>query len=138
MLETARPQQSDDRQDSEHTAGSAFRWHFGDFCPTEAWSPPINVYQLPRRIDVCMALAGVERQAVDVRVETGRLTIRGLRESPQPKRNGDESLRIIEMEIEHGAFCREVPIPVDVDLSRVTSEYVEGMLWIHLPLRVQG
>jgi HSP20 family molecular chaperone IbpA len=37
------------------------------------------------------------------------------------------------MEIDHGAFCREVELPHDVQPERVTANYRDGLLWIELP-----
>ena len=37
------------------------------------------------------------------------------------------------MEIDHGAFSREVELPHDVDKERINAVYREGMLWIELP-----
>ena len=37
------------------------------------------------------------------------------------------------MEIDHGAFCREVELPEDVDRKRIAANSRNGMLWIELP-----
>ncbi len=115
-----------------------WQWQASDFCPVDSWRPAMNLYRLERRIDVCLDLAGVDRNAIDVRVEPGQLTIRGLRDAPEPERGPDEHMRIVAMEIDHGRFCRIIALPDRVDLTRVESEYNDGMLWIHLPLRGPG
>lgn len=115
-----------------------WRWHFGDFSPRDSWSPSINIYRLPRRLDVCVCLAGVERRSIDVRVEPGLLIIRGMCRTPEPKRGPDEPMRIMAMEIDHGPFCREINLPDQVDLTRVESEFHHGLLWVHLPLKDQA
>lgn len=119
-------------------ANQLWRWHFGEFSSSDAWSPSVNLYHLPRRVEVCVDLAGVDRKLLDVRVEPGRLTIRGMRQAPEPPRDPEQPLRIIAMEIDHGPFCRVVSLPDRVDLSAVESEYVNGLLWIRLPLREPG
>jgi HSP20 family protein len=101
------------------------------------WCPSVNVYRLERRIEVCVDVAGMQRDTIEVRVEPGRLTIRGVRPAPEPPRT-DEAMRIIAMEIDHGPFARVIPLPGEVDLSRVESRYENGMLWIRVPLRGQG
>lgn len=121
------------------------------FSPDEAWTPATNVYQLRDRLVVCVDLAGVEREAVDVEVEVGRLMIRGLRMSPEPVQLEAEAheshesheefpprceaMRILSMEIDSGPFRRDLALPETVDLSRVESRLREGLLWIILPLR---
>lgn len=112
-----------------------WQWHTGEFCPVDTWSPAINSYRLERRIVICVDLAGIDRKHVEVRVEPGQLTIRGVRHPPEPRFSPGELLRIDSMEIDHGRFCRMLRLPDQVDLLRVESEYVDGLLWIRLPLR---
>lgn len=108
---------------------------FGHFSPTEAWAPGINIYQLKGRLEVCVDLAGVDKRSVDVQVSMGRLLIRGMRAAPEPPRNDDEqAMRILNMEIDYGPFRREINLPPNVVLDRVESRYVDGLLWITLPV----
>ncbi len=103
----------------------------------EAWSPAVNVYQLPGRLEVCVELAGVEPGAIDVRVEPGLLRIAGVRPAPDPRpeERGPGPMRILDMEIDAGMFLREVRLPADVDLSRVESRYDQGMLRVTVPMK---
>jgi HSP20 family protein len=107
---------------------------FGRFCPAEAWSPNVNVYQLPGRLVVCADLAGVSRDQLEVRIEPGRLEIRGDRPAPEPAA-GQPPQRILTMEIDDGQFRRIIRIPETVALDEVTSSYHDGMLWVVLPIR---
>ena len=111
-----------------------WQWHQGEFFPVDSWSPPINVYQLAQRVEVCVDLAGLDANAVEVRVEPSRLTIRGVRPAPEPKR-GQEQMRILSMEINHGPFCRVLTLNHLIDLPRVQTQYANGLLWIRLPLK---
>lgn len=115
-----------------------WQWHESSFCPVDSWSPPINMYKLDRRYEVCVDLAGLQPKSIDVRVEPGTLTIRGVRHAPEPVRLPSEPMRILAMEIDHGAFCRQIPLPDQIDLTRVESEYTQGFLWIRLPMRQHG
>jgi HSP20 family molecular chaperone IbpA len=40
------------------------------------------------------------------------------------------------MEIDQGAFEREIVLPVEVEPEQVRAEQREGLLWIWLPLAV--
>jgi len=102
--------------------------------PADAWSPNVNVYQSGHRLEVCVDLAGVRRDQLDVRVEPGRLSIRGHREPPDPTEQ-EGAVRIVAMEIDSGPFCRTVQLPSTVALNEVTSSYDNGLLWIVLPLK---
>jgi len=42
-------------------------------------------------------------------------------------------LRVHMMEIDHGAFFREVELPEHVAHSKIAAHYRNGMLWIELP-----
>jgi len=120
------------------TMNGLWHWHGGDFSPRDSWAPSINVYRLTTRFEVCVDLAGVPKHTIDVRVDPGRLVIRGVREAPAPECEDADRLRILSMEIDHGPFCRVIVLPDHVDLGRVQSRYDNGMLWVTLPLRDPG
>lgn len=115
--------------------GDPVRMHFQEFCPVDSWSPAINLYRLQRRLDVCVGLAGVEPQSVRVQVEISRLVIQGVRKAPQPPARSHATMCILAMEIDHGPFCRTVPLPCRVNRTRAQMQYSRGLLWIRLPLR---
>ena len=106
--------------------------------PNEAWSPPINMYQLQTRLDVCVDLAGVDDDSVEVRLASRQLTVRGVRHAPDPRTGEGEPMRIVSMEIDHGRFCRIIELPRDLDPAGAQTAYVQGLLWIRIPVRVQG
>jgi len=126
---------------------------FSQFAQTEAWSPAVNIYQADKCLHVCVDLAGIERDQIDVRIEPGRLSVSGVRHSPEPKpkdkpakgrggkpggKSGDLSggdMKVHSLEIDYGSFCRIIQVPREVDLDGVQSEYRRGILWITLPLR---
>lgn len=113
---------------------------FSQFTQTEAWSPAVNIYEVGRELLVCVDLAGIDRDKIDVRIEPGRLTVSGVRHSPEPDqpKGGTQpreiDMKIHSMEIDYGAFCRVVQVPRQVDLKGVKSEYRRGILWITMPL----
>ena len=111
-----------------------------NFCPSETWTPAVNLYEHDDAYLVCVDLAGVEKEKIDVEVQDNQLTLRGTRHVPVPDdhhRNpsGDPGRRprVHLMEIDHGAFCRQVELPVDVLRDRITAQYVNGMLWVEIP-----
>lgn len=111
--------------------------YFG-FSPGQTWTPSVNLYETDQAYLVCVDLAGVEKEKIDVTVDEHLLRLRGHRPVPTPAEDESASehnrrLRVHLMEIDHGAFCREVELPDDVDKQRVSAHYREGMLWIELP-----
>ena len=102
------------------------------FSASPRWQPAVNICETPDTYCVCVDLAGMRRDKIDVRVEPGRLTIQGQRPIPRPKAKCDQ-LRMRQMEINHGPFCRELDLPPDVDTDNIAATYRNGMLWIELP-----
>jgi HSP20 family protein len=112
-----------------------------NFAPSDTWTPSVNLYETPASFLVCVDLAGVEKDKIDVEVHDGKLRLRGTRPVPmcepvstceqteaEPKR-----VRVHLMEIDHGSFSREVELPPNIARERITATYRNGMLWIEIP-----
>lgn len=113
---------------------------FSEFADNQGWVPAVNIYQVGRLIHICLDLAGIQRDKIDVRIEPGRLTVSGVRQAPEPGGPSAEAgsggrMKILTMEIDYGAFQRVIQVPTNVDLDKVHSEYRDGVLWITLPLK---
>lgn len=115
---------------------------FFSFCPRETWTPQVNLYEMDHTYVVCVDLAGVDKEKIDLVVAEGQLRLRGQRVVPTPPREGEENadpantrLRVHLMEIDHGPFSREVDLPEDVDRDRINASYRNGILWVELPKR---
>ena len=99
------------------------------------WRPAINAYRCEDCIRVCVDLAGVDRSDIDLTIAQQRLSIRGVRDVPEPSDEERRAMQMIAMEIDYGPFEREVRLPDEVDVKKVHAEQKNGLLWIHLPLR---
>lgn len=112
-----------------------------NFCPGDAWSPSVNLYETAAAYLVCVDLAGVDKEKIDVEIRENRLRLTGARPvpHPDPEELGEETpgegrrLRVHLMEIDHGAFCREVELPLNVARDRIVARYRNGMLWVEIP-----
>ena len=132
-----------------------------NFCPSETWTPSVNLYETAESYLVCADLAGVDKEKIDVEVVEQVLKLKGTRTVPTyedgqgnvvpqagPTGGGTAGgaapasehrrVRIHLMEIDHGSFCREVELPEDVDRERIAANYRNGMLWIELPKVTRG
>lgn len=114
------------------------KMQFSHFRPVETWRPAINAYRCQGQITICTDLAGVDKSAIQVRVERRRLIIRGRREPPEPASPEHKPVEILAMEIDYGPFEREFELPTDVQTEQITAEQRNGMLWVYLPLRPQA
>ncbi len=115
--------------------GEYLRLQATQFRATPCWTPPVNVYRCPDRLVVCVDLAGVNRRDLSVCAEPRRLRIRGHRAPPQPASPTTEPLQVLAMEIDAGAFERDLRLPEEIDPERTTAEQRDGWLWIHLPFK---
>jgi HSP20 family protein len=109
-----------------------------NFCPSETWTPNVNLYETDTAYLVCVDLAGVDKAKIDLEVVDQKLTLRGNRAVPLSPDGGDREgdaprLRVHLMEIDHGGFCREVELPLDVDRDRIQATHRNGLLWVELP-----
>ena len=134
------------------------------YCPSETWTPSVNLYETAESYLVCADLAGVDKEKIDVEAVEQVLKLKGTRTVPTyedgqgnvvpqagPTGGGTAGgaggsasggehrrVRIHLMEIDHGSFCREVELPEDVDRERIAANYRNGMLWIELPKVTRG
>jgi HSP20 family protein len=117
--------------------------NFFNFCPSETWTPNVNLYETEGAYVVCVDLAGVDKEKIDVVVTEQKLTLRGQRVVPiMPELEviaGDGGgqpagkVRVHLMEIDYGPFCREVELPADAAHERISAAHRNGLLWIGIP-----
>ena len=94
------------------------------------WIPAADVYEEAGRFVITLDLPGIRRDALDVNLDDGRLTIRGeraTREGVEPRRS----------ERPHGRFARTFSLPDAVDRHAITADYKDGVLTLHLPKRAE-
>jgi HSP20 family protein len=114
------------------------RVQFSHSYSAENWSPAINAYRCRDCIMICFDLAGVDKSAIDLRIERRRLSMRGQRKPPEPEGERYQTVQVLALEIDYGPFERVIDLPQDVDPDRVTAEQRNGLLWVFLPLRSEG
>jgi len=106
------------------------------FLPKGTWTPTVNLYETEKAYVVCVDLAGVDKDKLDITVQERRLIISGNRQVPCCASTGNfqaARVRLHLMEIDHGTFLREVELPLDVRQAKVAAHYDHGLLWIELP-----
>jgi len=94
--------------------------------------PPVDIFQNDDKEVVLKAeLPDMVREAIDITVENGTLTIKGEKKVASDVKE-DQFHRI---ERRYGAFSRSFSLPPTVDAARVSAEYKNGVLTVRLPLR---
>ena len=101
-------------------------------------SAPWDQFQLNPRLDeteddkafhIKVELPGMDKDDVDITLANGQLTIRGEKKREEEEKGKD----YYRNERTFGAFRRSLPIPVDVDESKIQASFKKGVLSIKLP-----
>jgi HSP20 family molecular chaperone IbpA len=105
-------------------------FHFRD---EGVWQPATDIYETRDAYFICLELAGVSPEAVEVEChDESHVRIQGYRGNPRPP-DIPGPLSVHVMEIDHGPFRREIDLPEPVNVERVEATYDKGYLWITLP-----
>ncbi len=92
------------------------------------WIPSIDLSETDKDILLKADVPGVDPKNLQVTVKGNLLTITGeKREATEEKK--ENCLRV---ERHFGSFRREVMLPAEVDLEKVSAEYENGVLTVHL------
>ena len=96
-----------------------------------AFAPAVDVFYEgePPRAVVHVELPGVDPGEVTVEVVGRELLLSGVRRPPKA-----EGRLYQQIEIEHGAFRRVIPLGAAVDATATNATYRDGILVITLPL----
>lgn len=92
------------------------------------WIPAADVYEDEREYMLALDLPGINRDALDVSLDDGRLRISGERAAAQ-------GLHARRVERPQGRFVRTFSLPDAVDRSAIAADYRDGVLMLHLPKR---
>lgn len=93
------------------------------------WLPLVDITEDAHEYLITTELPGVAKAAVKVRVQDGVLVISGERKFE--KETTDRKHHRIERA--YGSFARRFTLPEDADSAKVTAEFREGVLTVHLP-----
>jgi HSP20 family protein len=110
--------------------------NYSNFFPGEAWHPNVNLYETETALLVCIDLAGIDKDSVDLQFAESRLLIHGRRDVPRCLDDIHDAdsphtrAKIHLMEIDHGPFVREIELPCNVEETELNLAYRAGLLWI--------
>ena len=91
--------------------------------------PKVNVVTFDDRLEIEAAIPGLSRDAVDVEVADGTLTIRG--ESNQ--RSDVQDAQYARREVKRSAFARSFLLGENLDETNITAAYENGVLTLTIP-----
>ena len=94
-----------------------------------AWAPAVDIFEKGDDLVIRAEVPGVERDAIDVKVEDNTLMLSGERHLETEEKESQAYRR----ERSHGRFVRSFALPKTVDASRITATYKDGVLGITIP-----
>jgi len=93
------------------------------------WSPEVDISEDDRGYLLKADLPEMKKDDVTVTVEDGILCVSGERKSEKE----DQKRKFHRTERSFGNFQRSFTLPQDADSSKVTAEFCDGVLKVHLP-----
>jgi HSP20 family protein len=98
--------------------------------PEAGWRPAVDVYQTKEDVVVCIEVAGVPKEAIDVTVDGDILSISGVRKE---RFAGTAKRSYYKMEISFGLFERKIHLPCHCDATKASVEENSGLIRITMP-----
>jgi len=92
------------------------------------FSPYTDIHETAAAVVVTMEMPGVDKRAVDIRVDKGVLTIKGTVDASKY-----EALRPIYSEYNVGNFVRTFTVSTKIDSGAISASMVDGVLTVTLP-----
>ena len=111
---------------NEEETPSVITWRLSVRRP-HTWHPPTDLYETEDRYIIRVEIAGMNKEEFCVSLENNILIISGARPDMNLKRSFHQ------MEIPFGDFKTSIELPSPVDAEKVSAEYRDGFLNIHLP-----
>lgn len=95
------------------------------------WCPAVDVSESEKELLVSADLPGIDPKEVEITVKENVLTLTGERKNEKEQNEGSYH----RIERAYGSFTRSFVLPSTVDESKVSAEFKDGVLRIHLPKR---
>ena len=95
------------------------------------YRPAVDIVELPGELRVVADVPGASKEGIDINFEKGVLTIHAKVE-PRHAEEMDYLLR----EYGVGDYYRVFTVSENIDASKISAEYADGILTLHLPKSV--
>lgn len=98
------------------------------------WSPLVDIMEDEKEYLIKAELPDMKKEEVRLTVENDVLSISGERKFEKE----EKSKKYHRVERAYGSFVRSFSLPEDANGSKVTADFKDGMLHVHLPKSVQA
>lgn len=96
---------------------------------TADWAPTVDIAEDEKEYLIKAELPEVDRKDVKVTMQDSSVTIQGERR----KEKEEKGRKYHRLERSYGSFFRSFTLPEDVAKDKLSAEFKEGMLMVHLP-----
>ena len=93
------------------------------------WMPPVDIEESDKEYLIKAELPGMKKEEVKLQVEGGTLSISGERKAEKEEK-GKKYHRV---ERSYGAFTRSFILPEGALAEKISAEFKDGVLMVHLP-----
>lgn len=93
------------------------------------WSPQVDITEDDKEYLFKTDLPEMKKDEIKVNVENGVLSVSGERKAEKEEKNK----KFHRIERSYGTFLRSFVLPEDADGAKVSAEFKEGVLKLHLP-----
>ncbi|MGL4463505.1 MAG: Hsp20/alpha crystallin family protein [Planctomycetia bacterium] len=90
--------------------------------------PRVEIHETAAEVVLAADLPGAKAESIDVQFEKGRLTLTAKVDGRQPK-----GVRYLRNEYGVGDFHRAFQVGDAIDPAKISAEYRDGVLTLHLP-----
>ncbi|MGA2193122.1 MAG: Hsp20/alpha crystallin family protein [Nitrospirota bacterium] len=97
------------------------------------WSPAVDVYETEKDMVLTAELPGVRQEDMSLTVFENVLTLRGDRNFGRDVKQEN----FYRIERNYGHFCRRFSMPCEVDTSRISAVFNDGVLKVVIPKATQ-
>ena len=95
----------------------------------EFWAPEVEVFQKNNELTIRADLPGLKREDVTVEITDNEVTIQGERKHEKE----EEREGYYRSERAYGSFVRSFTLPESASGEKVSAEFKDGLLTVHLP-----
>lgn len=95
----------------------------------EKFRPSVDILENEKSFEIHLAVPGMEKEDFNLDLKDNHLIINGERKIREEK-NGQNIHR---METQYGSFSRSFRLPENIDVEKISAQYIDGILEIELP-----
>jgi HSP20 family protein len=102
-----------------------------NFQPVMTWLPAVEIIEANNELVLTAELPGMKKEDVQISIENQVLMLSG--EKKEERKEDDKEKKFHVFERSYGSFTRAFTLPRAIDAAKVSAEFENGILKVHLP-----